>query len=95
MLVSCPQRTQYGRLGILQTAAHSTFAVAGAPPERLCAPLVEYFQARGGEVHLNKRLKEIELAEDGNVAGFRMADGSLVTGDLYVSAMPGGARMHL
>lgn len=61
----------------------------GAPPERLCAPLVEYIQQRGGEVRLNSRLREIELNADGSVAQYRLTDGSAVQGDLYVSAMPG------
>ena len=37
----------------------------------------------------NARLKEIELNEDDSVKCFRMADGTTVEGDLYVSAMPG------
>jgi 15-cis-phytoene desaturase len=65
----------------------------GAPPERLCQPLVDYITERGGEVHLNKPLKEILLNEDGTVKGYliRGLDGAadeVVTADLYVSAMP-------
>jgi 15-cis-phytoene desaturase len=62
----------------------------GAPPERLCEPIVEYFKAKGGELQLNARLKEIVLNDDGTVKHFALADGREVTGDLYVSAMPGG-----
>jgi 15-cis-phytoene desaturase len=29
----------------------------GAPPERLCQPMVDYFKARGGEVKLDARIK--------------------------------------
>lgn len=61
----------------------------GAPPERLCKPIVEYFSAKGGEVRLNSRLKEIVLNDDGTVKHFALANGQEVTGDLYVSAMPG------
>ena len=64
-------------------------ASTGAPPERLCAPLVDYITARGGEVQLNSRLQEIELAEDGAVTAFRLSDGRRVEGDLYISSMPG------
>ena len=32
----------------------------GSPTERLCQPLVDYITERGGEVHLNAPLKEIE-----------------------------------
>ncbi|MEB3161122.1 MAG: 15-cis-phytoene desaturase, partial [Synechocystis sp.] len=65
----------------------------GAPPERLCQPLVDYITARGGEVHINKPLKEILLNEDNTVKGYliRGLDGAadeVITADLYVSAMP-------
>ena len=62
---------------------------AGPPSERLCTPMVEYIKARGGELHLSQRLKEIELAPDGTVAAYKMVDGSRIEADLYVSSMPG------
>lgn len=37
----------------------------------------------------NARLKEIELNPDDTVKCFKMADGTTIEGDLYVSAMPG------
>ena len=65
----------------------------GSPPERLCQPLVDYITERGGEVHLNAPLKEIELNADNTVAGFKMrglngAPDWNVNADAYVSAMP-------
>ena len=45
----------------------------GNQPERLCAPLQQYIEARGGEVRLNSALRRFELAADGSVAGLRMA----------------------
>lgn len=65
----------------------------GSPTERLCQPLVEYITERGGEVHLNKPVKEFLLNEDGSVKGYLMRgqDGSedyVLEADLYVSAMP-------
>jgi len=66
----------------------------GNQPQRLCEPLKQYIEARGGKVHMQRALKRFELAEDGSVAGLRMLgtpehpDGELVTADLYVSAMP-------
>ncbi len=42
---------------------------------------------------MNARLKEIELNDDDSVKRFRLADGSTLEGDLYVSAMPG--MMHI
>jgi 15-cis-phytoene desaturase len=65
----------------------------GSPTERLCQPLVDYITERGGEVHLNAPLKEIELNSDNSVAGFKMrglddAPDWNVEADAYVSAMP-------
>lgn len=56
---------------------------------------MENFSARGGELRMNQRLKEIELAEDGTVAAYRMVDGSRIEADIYVSAMPGAVRLGL
>ncbi len=65
----------------------------GAPPERLCQPMVDYVQERGGEVHLNKPLKQILLNPDHTVSGFLVrgingAADEVVTADAYVSALP-------
>ena len=64
----------------------------GAPPERLCQPLMEYITERGGEVYVRKPLKQIRLNDDGTVREFliRGLDGApdeVVTADVYVSAM--------
>ena len=61
----------------------------GAPPERLCQPLVDHVCARGGAVELNTPLRTIALAPDGQVASFGMGgkDGPVVA-DAYVSALP-------
>jgi hypothetical protein len=56
---------------------------------RLCQPVVDYFRARGGDVKLNSRLKNIRLNPDETVAGYELTNGEVVTGDIYVSAMPG------
>jgi len=47
-----------------------------------------HIEARGGEVKLSTPVKEILTNEDGSVAGLAMRDGSTVTADVYVSAMP-------
>jgi 15-cis-phytoene desaturase len=65
----------------------------GAPPERLCQPMVDYVTKRGGEVRLNAPLKEILLNDDHTVRGFVIrglngAADEVLTADLYVSAMP-------
>jgi 15-cis-phytoene desaturase len=64
----------------------------GNPPERLCRPLADYIQARGGEVVLGRSLKSIGLGEDGRVAAFHLGGRGeapeAVVADAYVSAMP-------
>ena len=65
----------------------------GAPPERLCQPLVESVCARGGEVHLNRPLRKIRLKADHSIAAFRVGnlDGQPaeeIVADAYVSALP-------
>jgi len=60
----------------------------GAPPERLCEPLVQYITARGGEVRMKSGIKNIELNEDGSVKQYNLLTGESITADLYVSAMP-------
>lgn len=64
----------------------------GAPPERLCQPMVDYITSRGGEVRLNSPLKEIMLNPDGSVKGFLIrglngASDEMLTADIYVSAL--------
>jgi len=60
----------------------------GNQPERLCAPLVEYIEARGGEVRLGCPVRQIRLAEDGSVRALALGDGTEVEADCYVSAAP-------
>lgn len=70
----------------------------GAPPERLCQPMVDSIVARGGQVHLNAVLQAIDLNPDGSVAGFRFltpAGPLQVTADAYVSALSVDALKEL
>jgi 15-cis-phytoene desaturase len=65
----------------------------GNPPERLCEPLVASIRERGGDVKLNAPLRQIRVASDGRVSGFRIAGirgqaGEDVEADAYVSALP-------
>ncbi|MCO5612912.1 hypothetical protein L7F22_067185 [Adiantum nelumboides] len=60
----------------------------GSPPERLCQPIVDYFSAKGGQLHINSRLQKIELNDDATVKHFVLSNGKIVEGDVYVSAMP-------
>ena len=64
----------------------------GAPPERLCQPIVDYITARGGEVHINSPLRQINLNEDSTVKSFTIAslnenEKKELTADAYDSAM--------
>nr|YP_002048965.1 phytoene desaturase [Paulinella chromatophora]ACB42755.1 phytoene desaturase [Paulinella chromatophora] len=65
----------------------------GAPPERLCKPIVDHICSLGGEIHMNTPLREIKLTSDGSVAGFHIGGikgnmNMLVEADAYVSALP-------
>ena len=65
----------------------------GAPPERLCQPIVDHIRASGGDVFLNSPLKKINLKEDGCVENFligsaKESHGKEIDADAYVSAMP-------
>ncbi|KAI0561198.1 Phytoene desaturase, partial [Gracilaria domingensis] len=59
----------------------------GSPTERLCGPIVEHVQQRGGQVHLNSPLRTIELNPDGSVKHLVLRD-QIVQADAYVSALP-------
>ncbi|WP_069790416.1 15-cis-phytoene desaturase [Cyanobacterium sp. IPPAS B-1200] len=64
----------------------------GAPPERLCAPIVDYVTEKGGEVRTSSPLKKIVLNEDGSVKhllirGLNGAEDEIIEADAYVSAM--------
>jgi 15-cis-phytoene desaturase len=63
----------------------------GAPPERLCQPMVDYVTERGGEVLLNKPLRQILLNEDSTVKGYLVrgldgAEDEVINADAYVCA---------
>ncbi len=65
----------------------------GAPPERLCQPIVDHIKAAGGDVFLNSPLRKINLKSDGSVENFLIGsakepDGKRIEADAYVSAMP-------
>lgn len=63
----------------------------GAPPERLCQPMVDHVTEHGGEVHLNKPLRQILLNPDSTVRGFLVrglngAEDEVIAADAYVCA---------
>ena len=61
----------------------------GAPPERLCQPILDHFTAKGGQIMMNARIKDIVLNGDGTVKHYALTNGQIVEGDVYMSAMPG------
>jgi phytoene desaturase len=63
--------------------------VKGSPQTRLWAPIIRLLEGRGSTVRLDAQVREILYdPEAGRVEGFLLDDGSIVTGDVYVSAMP-------
>ena len=60
----------------------------GNQPERLCAPMKEYIEKRGGQVLTQQPVKEIVTNEDGSVKHLLMRSGEIVVADEYISAMP-------
>lgn len=66
----------------------------GSPTERLCQPLVNHIEGKGGRVLLQKPLKEICLNSDRSIKNLVIrglgpdANDEIVEADAYVSAMP-------
>ena len=63
--------------------------VKGSPHERIWLPLIAMLEQRGAEVRLDAGVSTIRYdAATNRVDGFVLEDDSVVTGDLYISAMP-------
>ena len=60
----------------------------GSPTERLCEPLREYIEARGGVVRTDSPVTRILVNDDKTVAGLLLRGNEVLTGDAYVNAMP-------
>jgi len=60
----------------------------GNQPDRLCAPMVDHIEARGGKVLTNAPVKEIVTNDDGSVKHLELRSGEKIVADEYVSAMP-------
>jgi 15-cis-phytoene desaturase len=63
----------------------------GNQPDRLCQPMVAHVEQRGGQVYTGKPIVSIEVSdndENKSVKCLKCADGSEITADFYVSAMP-------
>jgi 15-cis-phytoene desaturase len=63
--------------------------VKGSPDTNIWRPLIAQIEALGGRVELGRKVAAIDYDAAGNqVTGFVLEDGEVVTGDVYVSAMP-------
>ena len=64
----------------------------GSPTERLCEPLKEYIESKGGIVRTNAPVQRIITHEEGkdkdSVAGLLLKGNEVISADYYVSAMP-------
>jgi len=62
----------------------------GSPTERLCEPLREYIEARGGEVRTGSPVIRVLVNNDDekSVAGLLLGGDEVLSADYYVSAMP-------
>lgn len=71
----------------------------GSPTERLCEPLKEYIESKGGIVRTNAPVQRIITHEGGvhkdAVAGLLLKGDEVVSADYYVSAMPVDAIKRL
>jgi len=60
----------------------------GNQPDRVCAPMKEYIEKRGGKVVVSSPIKEIVTNDNGSVNHLLLRSGEQVFADEYVSAMP-------
>mmetsp|Transcript_4459 Transcript_4459/g.7480 ORF Transcript_4459/g.7480 Transcript_4459/m.7480 type:complete len:611 (+) Transcript_4459:123-1955(+) len=60
----------------------------GNQPERLCTPMKDHIEARGGKVVMSSPIKQIVTNDDGTVQHLELRTGEKVVADEYVSAMP-------
>lgn len=60
----------------------------GSPTERLCEPLKQYIESRGGQIRTNAPVKKILIHSQGTVAGLQLRGDEILNADYYVSAMP-------
>lgn len=60
----------------------------GNQPDRVCEPMKQHIEARGGKVITNAPVKEIVTNDDGTVKHLLMRSGEKIVADEYISAMP-------
>lgn len=70
-----------------KTDASRMALVKGSPQERIWQPLIDMLTERGTDFRFDQKVVGIE-SEQGRMQGFRLEDGTLIEGDLFISAMP-------
>jgi len=61
----------------------------GNQPDRLCQPMVDHITSKGGKVITGAPITSIQVNRDDlSIESLQLKDGSTVTADVYVSAMP-------
>jgi 15-cis-phytoene desaturase len=60
----------------------------GNQPDRVCAPMKEHIESKGGKVVTNSPMKQIVTNADGTINHLLMRSGEKLIAEEYVSAMP-------
>lgn len=60
----------------------------GNQPDRVCEPMKNSIESKGGKVLTSSPIKEIVTNDDGTIAHLLLRDGQMIVADEYVSAMP-------
>lgn len=60
----------------------------GSPTERLCEPLKDYIESRGGIVRTDSPVTRVLVNDDKSVAGLLLRGNEVISADAYVNAMP-------
>ena len=61
----------------------------GNPPDRFCEPIKEHVESKGGAVVCSSPVIDIQLDEnDSTITGLKLANGTTISADYYVSAVP-------
>ncbi len=75
-------------LFLRQEKASKMGFLKGSPQDYLVGPLADYATKRGASIHTSCGVQEVLLNDDLTVAGLRLQDGSVVTADNYLFALP-------
>jgi 15-cis-phytoene desaturase len=62
--------------------------IDGNQPDRVCEPMKNHIESKGGKVVMKAPIKEIVTNDDGSVRHLLLRSGEKVEADEYVSAMP-------